>query len=316
MKHILLFMAFVSTCFGFGLSIAVVFLFANDKKKMTKYYLLLLIPLSILAFFHTLHLYININLTRYSLNAYFNIFNKLFYPTIRSFFMYLIPQFFYNFSGIIFTKKRKIFFALISTFSFFIVLLFLIFFNEYLIFILRVHVLLTSLIFLYFFVIAAFRVKKIKTTNNWFVVKNKIFINFSIGLFIFIFIVFLVTLFFYILKNNSTKNYLFYLRNISFFTIFFILNAINILFILLGYKFPKKQIIPTKFSISHRFIEEYHITSRELDIIKLILMGKSNKEISGILFRSPKTIQNHIYNIYQKTGASSRMHLNNIINTM
>ncbi|MFC1563531.1 LuxR C-terminal-related transcriptional regulator [candidate division KSB1 bacterium] len=53
-------------------------------------------------------------------------------------------------------------------------------------------------------------------------------------------------------------------------------------------------------------IQRYRISERELDIIDLILKGKSNKEIEEELFISFNTVKNHIYNIYRKIGVNSR----------
>jgi DNA-binding CsgD family transcriptional regulator len=50
----------------------------------------------------------------------------------------------------------------------------------------------------------------------------------------------------------------------------------------------------------------FHISHREGEIIRLILEGKTNKEIKDLLFISYNTVKNHIYNIYQKLGVNSR----------
>ncbi len=52
--------------------------------------------------------------------------------------------------------------------------------------------------------------------------------------------------------------------------------------------------------------EKYHISKREQEILKLILDGKSNKEIEEILFISYHTVKNHVYNLYQKLGIKTR----------
>jgi len=55
-----------------------------------------------------------------------------------------------------------------------------------------------------------------------------------------------------------------------------------------------------------RLSEEFHFSTRERDIIEMILKGKSNKEIEQDLFISPHTVKNHIYHIFQKAGINSR----------
>lgn len=53
----------------------------------------------------------------------------------------------------------------------------------------------------------------------------------------------------------------------------------------------------------------YNISKREQDILKLILDGKSNKEIEDTLFVSYHTVKNHVYNLYQKLGVKTRHQL-------
>jgi len=53
----------------------------------------------------------------------------------------------------------------------------------------------------------------------------------------------------------------------------------------------------------------YQISNRELEIVRLILDGKSNQAIADELFVSLKTVKNHIYKIYQKMGLKSRYEL-------
>jgi DNA-binding CsgD family transcriptional regulator len=57
----------------------------------------------------------------------------------------------------------------------------------------------------------------------------------------------------------------------------------------------------------------YKITSREKDILTLIIEGKSNKEIEQILFISASTIRNHISAMYSKIGINSRGQLMNLV---
>jgi DNA-binding NarL/FixJ family response regulator len=49
-----------------------------------------------------------------------------------------------------------------------------------------------------------------------------------------------------------------------------------------------------------------HLSTREIDVVKLIADGKSNKEISSALDLSEKTIKNHVSRIFEKLQFSSR----------
>lgn len=53
----------------------------------------------------------------------------------------------------------------------------------------------------------------------------------------------------------------------------------------------------------------YNLSAREIEIIEELISGYSNKEIGERLFISPKTVENHLYNIYQKMDVGSRTQL-------
>ena len=53
-------------------------------------------------------------------------------------------------------------------------------------------------------------------------------------------------------------------------------------------------------------------TKREREILNLIKNNKSNKQIAGELFLSIRTIENHISNIYYKTGIKDKQGLMNL----
>lgn len=60
-------------------------------------------------------------------------------------------------------------------------------------------------------------------------------------------------------------------------------------------------------------IETYDLTSREREILHMVLQGASNKDIEKKLFISASTVRNHIYNIYQKLSVKNRLELINRI---
>ena len=61
------------------------------------------------------------------------------------------------------------------------------------------------------------------------------------------------------------------------------------------------------------FFKKYKISTREKEVLQLILVGKRNAEIEKALFISPHTVRNHIYNIYQKLGIRNRIQIVNLI---
>lgn len=48
------------------------------------------------------------------------------------------------------------------------------------------------------------------------------------------------------------------------------------------------------------------LTSRELEIIKFLAMGMSNKDISDTLYISEKTVKNHVSSVFRKLGINDR----------
>lgn len=57
------------------------------------------------------------------------------------------------------------------------------------------------------------------------------------------------------------------------------------------------------------FCVKYELTTRQQEIVKLIIEGCSNKEISEKLFITEGTVKTHIYNIFKKVDISSRNQL-------
>ena len=49
------------------------------------------------------------------------------------------------------------------------------------------------------------------------------------------------------------------------------------------------------------------LTSRELEILQLVVTGKTNKAIASEIYISEKTVEFHLDNLYTKLGLRSRM---------
>lgn len=48
------------------------------------------------------------------------------------------------------------------------------------------------------------------------------------------------------------------------------------------------------------------LTRREIEVLKMIAAGSSNKEIASVLNISERTVKNHISNIFKKIDVSDR----------
>jgi DNA-binding NarL/FixJ family response regulator len=51
------------------------------------------------------------------------------------------------------------------------------------------------------------------------------------------------------------------------------------------------------------------VTSRELDVLRLVERGLTNAAISERLFLSPRTVETHVASLLTKSGASNRQQL-------
>ncbi|HET6456389.1 MAG TPA: helix-turn-helix transcriptional regulator [Armatimonadota bacterium] len=50
-----------------------------------------------------------------------------------------------------------------------------------------------------------------------------------------------------------------------------------------------------------------HLTRRELEVLSLVIEGKSSKEVAEDLFVSKRTVDFHLANIYEKLQVSNRV---------
>ncbi len=65
---------------------------------------------------------------------------------------------------------------------------------------------------------------------------------------------------------------------------------------------PSTRIDPPK-NLSHHS----HLTSRELEVLSLIVEGKSNPQIAKELYVSPSTIKSHVNGILNKLSVNDRV---------
>jgi DNA-binding CsgD family transcriptional regulator len=62
---------------------------------------------------------------------------------------------------------------------------------------------------------------------------------------------------------------------------------------------------------SQRSLQERDLSERELEIIELVAQGLTNQEIAETLTISKRTVDNHVSNVFIKTGAKNRVALLN-----
>jgi NarL family two-component system response regulator LiaR len=99
--------------------------------------------------------------------------------------------------------------------------------------------------------------------------------------------------------------------------------SIALLFLLLGIWLarkltkPKKEItiiekeifVPvnqTAFVLNEKAVASFDISRRELEVLELVAMGKSNREIAAELFVSLSTVKTHMANLFFKLDVTRR----------
>jgi DNA-binding NarL/FixJ family response regulator len=48
------------------------------------------------------------------------------------------------------------------------------------------------------------------------------------------------------------------------------------------------------------------VTSREVDVLKLVVEGRTNTQIAAELYLSPKTVERHLSSLFDRTGVRDR----------
>ena len=56
-------------------------------------------------------------------------------------------------------------------------------------------------------------------------------------------------------------------------------------------------------------VSSYHLTERELEVLRELVMGRTNEQIGKNLGISVETVRNHVANMFNKTGFSTRTEL-------
>jgi DNA-binding CsgD family transcriptional regulator len=66
-------------------------------------------------------------------------------------------------------------------------------------------------------------------------------------------------------------------------------------------------------AVPDEFIHRFGITPRERQVLEQILRGSSNREIGEQLFISVRTVETHLYHVFDKCGAGTRLELLNML---
>lgn len=76
----------------------------------------------------------------------------------------------------------------------------------------------------------------------------------------------------------------------------------------LAHQAPSPQGAPqSEEDMENEMEKKFSLTEREMEMLRLLLRGKSNKEISALTYVSTDTVKSHLQNIYKKLGVRTRL---------
>ena len=80
-------------------------------------------------------------------------------------------------------------------------------------------------------------------------------------------------------------------------------------------KFLSREALVKNGKLTASCVEFYQLTVRETEIIEELIQGRTNNQVAEHFFISVKTVENHLYNIYQKVDVRGRLQLLHTLNS-
>ena len=312
--YILLILYLIAFIIGFSTIIYSIIYYIIERITWLKYYIIFLSVFGFLLLIRAVKLISFLAVPSFFSNEIFNTLYLFILSVSMSLMLYFIPAFLYRFLGLKWAVKENVEYLILSVIFFVLSILgILLHFNFYIIANRIFH-----LSILYLFILGFINYKNLKDSTIKFIVK----------------ILGLITIFIYpilvyqlIILNKNTFD-------IGSIDITLILFYIWWNLVMLGYllwyfisiiknknMFVNKELIKSNSSnIKEKEIinkpqlkkeEEINLTKREKEILFYLLSGKTNKEVSIILKISLNTVNNHVANIYDKSGVKNRVELVN-----
>ena len=312
--YILLILYLIAFIIGFSTIIYSIIYYVIERITWLKYYIIFLSVFGFLLLIRAVKLISFLAVPSFLSNEIFNTLYLFILSVSMSLMLYFIPAFLYRFLGLKWAVKENVEYLILSVVFFVLSILgILLHFNFYII---ANRIFYLSI--LYLFILGFINYKNLKDGTIKFIVK----------------ILGLITIFIYpilvyqlIILNKNTFD-------IGSIDITLILFYIWWNLVMLGYllwyfisiiknknMFVNKELIKSNSSnIKEKEIinkpqlkkeEEINLTKREKEILFYLLSGKTNKEVSIILKISLNTVNNHVANIYDKSGVKNRVELVN-----
>ena len=312
--YILLILYLIAFIIGFSTIIYSIIYYIIERITWLKYYIIFLSVFGFLLLIRAVKLISFLAVPSFFSNEIFNTLYIFILSVSMSLMLYFIPAFLYRFLGLKWAVKENVEYLILSVIFFVLSILgILLHFNFYII---ANRIFYLSI--LYLFILGFINYKNLKDSTIKFIVK----------------ILGLITIFIYpilvyqlIILNKNTFD-------IGSIDITLILFYIWWNLVMLGYllwyfisiiknknMFVNKELTKSNSSnIKEKEIinkpqlkkeEEINLTKREKEILFYLLSGKTNKEVSIILKISLNTVNNHVANIYDKSGVKNRVELVN-----
>ena len=312
--YILLILYLIAFIIGFSTIIYSIIYYVIERITWLKYYIIFLSVFGFLLLIRAVKLISFLAVPSFFSNEIFNTLYIFILSVSMSLMLYFIPAFLYRFLGLKWAVKENVEYLILSVIFFVLSILgILLHFNFYII---ANRIFYLSI--LYLFILGFINYKNLKDGTIKFIVK----------------ILGLITIFIYpilvyqlIILNKNTFD-------IGSIDITLILFYIWWNLVMLGYllwyfisiiknknMFVNKELTKSNSSnIKEKEIinkpqlkkeEEINLTKREKEILFYLLSGKTNKEVSIILKISLNTVNNHVANIYDKSGVKNRVELVN-----
>ncbi|TXJ39833.1 helix-turn-helix domain-containing protein [Brachyspira pilosicoli] len=310
-NYLLLIFYLLSFVIGFSTIFYSIVYYVIERVLWLKYYIIFLFTFGILIFIRTIRLITLLTLPSFVSNNIFSILYFFILTLAMALMLYFIPAFLYRFLKIKWSLKTNLSYLILSVFYFVLSIIgILISFNIYI---------LSSMIFYIsifcLLVIGFLNYKNIEDKTIKFIVKVLGIIT------ILIYPVLIYQLIIYrkdIMNINSidVTLMLFYtwwnLVMLGYLLWYFISMIKSNNDRISSRLYNKNEESDNNIKLEDKLEEnDFNLTKREKQILSYLLSGKTNKEISLIFDISLNTVNNHVANIYYKSGVKNRVELVN-----
>ncbi|AGA66987.1 two-component system regulator [Brachyspira pilosicoli P43/6/78] len=310
-NYLLLIFYLLSFVIGFSTIFYSIVYYIIERVLWLKYYIIFLFTFGILIFIRTIKLITLLTLPSFTSN---NIFNMLYFFILTlamALMLYFIPAFLYRFLKIKWSIKTNLSYLILSVFYFVLSIIgILTSFNIYI---------LSSMIFyisiFYLLVVGFLNYKNIEDKTIKFIVK----------------VLGIITILIYPVLIYQLIIYRKDFMNINSIDVTLMLFYTWWNLVMLGYLLwyfismiksnnnrisdslcEKNDESDNNIKLEEKIeVNDFNLTKREKQILSYLLSGKTNKEISLIFDISLNTVNNHVANIYYKSGVKNRVELVN-----